>query len=135
MKLALRFAAVIVPLVLLEGVSRTAPAEGHAPGSLAALSIIAFGAIAMASAVLTCGAALSRLFRSSPPPVTISEKMMTKDVSMTVKLDAELRRQFMDQARQLDRPASQVLRELMRDFIRHQPQRGGALYHHRAELR
>jgi len=42
---------------------------------------------------------------------------MPKDAVFTMKLDAELRDAFMAAAAQADRPASQIVRELMRDFV------------------
>ncbi|MDR5172065.1 antitoxin of toxin-antitoxin stability system [Methylobacillus flagellatus] len=41
---------------------------------------------------------------------------MSKAV-FTMKLEAELRHEFMTEAANEDRPASQVMRELMRDYI------------------
>jgi hypothetical protein len=45
---------------------------------------------------------------------------MTKEAVFTMKLEADLRDEFMAEAQALHRPASQVLRDLMRDFIRTQ---------------
>lgn len=42
---------------------------------------------------------------------------MSKDAVFTMKLEPELRSDFMAEAATEDRPASQVLRELMRDYI------------------
>lgn len=42
---------------------------------------------------------------------------MPKEVVFTLKLESELRDQFMQAAAASHRPASQVVRELMRDFI------------------
>jgi len=42
---------------------------------------------------------------------------MAKDAVFTMKLDAELRDAFMAAAAQADRPASQIVREFMRDFV------------------
>lgn len=42
---------------------------------------------------------------------------MPKDAVFTLKLDAELRDKFMAEAEALDRPASQVVREMMREFV------------------
>ncbi len=47
---------------------------------------------------------------------------MSKDAVFTMKLEAELRDQFMAEAEASHRPASQVLRELMREFIERQRQ-------------
>lgn len=45
---------------------------------------------------------------------------MTKQAVFTMKLEAELRDEFMAEAEATHRPASQVLRELMREFIKRQ---------------
>lgn len=45
---------------------------------------------------------------------------MTKEAVFTMKLESELRDEFMAEAQALDRPASQVVRDLMRDFVRRQ---------------
>ncbi|BBD01211.1 MULTISPECIES: antitoxin of toxin-antitoxin stability system [Sphingobium] len=45
---------------------------------------------------------------------------MAKDALFTMKLEADLRDDFMAEASALHRPASQVLRELMRGFIHEQ---------------
>ena len=45
---------------------------------------------------------------------------MSKEAVFTMKLDSELRDRFMAEAEASHRPASQVLRELMRDFIQRQ---------------
>lgn len=42
---------------------------------------------------------------------------MPKDAVFTMKLDAELRDAFMAEAVKEDRPASQILRELMRGYV------------------
>lgn len=46
---------------------------------------------------------------------------MSKEAVFTMKLEAELRAEFMAAAA-ADRPASQVMRELMRDYIKRQRQ-------------
>lgn len=46
--------------------------------------------------------------------------MMPKEAVFTMKLEPELRAQFMAEAEAADRPASQVVRELMREFVRRQ---------------
>jgi predicted transcriptional regulator len=43
--------------------------------------------------------------------------MMTKAAVFTMKLEADLRNDFMAAAEATHRPASQVVRELMREFI------------------
>ena len=45
---------------------------------------------------------------------------MSKEAVFTMKLEPELRDEFMAEAEAAHRPASQVLRELMRDFVRQQ---------------
>ena len=45
---------------------------------------------------------------------------MPKEAVFTMKLDPELRAEFMAEAKAAHRPASQVIRELMRDFVRRQ---------------
>ena len=45
---------------------------------------------------------------------------MSKEAMFTMKLEPELRAEFMAEAETVHRPASQVLRELMRDFVQHQ---------------
>ncbi|MDO5693412.1 MAG: antitoxin of toxin-antitoxin stability system [Pseudomonadota bacterium] len=45
---------------------------------------------------------------------------MSKEAVFTMKLEPELRDAFMAEAQTLDRPASQVVRELMREFIARQ---------------
>ena len=47
---------------------------------------------------------------------------MSKEAVFTMKLEPELRAQFMAEAEASHRPASQVLRELMREFIERQRQ-------------
>jgi len=45
---------------------------------------------------------------------------MSKEAVFTMKLEPELRAQFMAAAAAAHRPASQVLRELMREFVQRQ---------------
>jgi predicted transcriptional regulator len=45
---------------------------------------------------------------------------MPKEAVFTMKLEAELREEFMAEAEAMHRPASQVLRELMREFVQRQ---------------
>ena len=47
---------------------------------------------------------------------------MAKEAVFTMKLESELREQFMAEAEASHRPASQVLRELMREFVDRQRQ-------------
>lgn len=45
---------------------------------------------------------------------------MSKEAVFTMKLEPELRAEFMAEAEVAHRPASQILRELMREFVRRQ---------------
>ncbi len=45
---------------------------------------------------------------------------MSKEAVFTMKLEPELRAEFMAEAEATHRPASQILRELMREFIQRQ---------------
>lgn len=45
---------------------------------------------------------------------------MAKEAVFTMKLEPELRADFMTETEAVHRPASQVLRELMREFVRRQ---------------
>nr|MBF0220912.1 antitoxin of toxin-antitoxin stability system [Desulfobulbaceae bacterium] len=47
---------------------------------------------------------------------------MPKEAVFTMKLEPELRSEFMAEAEAAHRPASQVLRELMREFVHRQRQ-------------
>ncbi|MGQ0708705.1 MAG: antitoxin of toxin-antitoxin stability system [Rhodoferax sp.] len=47
---------------------------------------------------------------------------MSKETVFTMKLEPELRAEFMAEAEASHRPASQILRELMREFVQHQRQ-------------
>ncbi|MBS0575153.1 MAG: antitoxin of toxin-antitoxin stability system [Proteobacteria bacterium] len=47
---------------------------------------------------------------------------MAKEAVFTMKLEPELRDQFMAEAEASHRPASQVVRELMREFVQRQRQ-------------
>lgn len=48
---------------------------------------------------------------------------MTKQAVFTMKLEADLRADFMAETDALHRPASQVVRELMREFVEQQRQK------------
>lgn len=48
---------------------------------------------------------------------------MTKEAVFTMKLEADLRADFMAETDALHRPASQVVRELMREFVERQRQK------------
>lgn len=43
---------------------------------------------------------------------------MAKEAVFTMKLEPELRDAFMAEALEVDRPASQIVRELMKDYLR-----------------
>lgn len=45
--------------------------------------------------------------------------MATKDVQISIKVERELRDEFVEAAAVAHRPAAQVMRELMRSFISH----------------
>ena len=45
---------------------------------------------------------------------------MSKEAVFTMKLEPELRAEFMAEAEAAHRPASQILRELMREFVQRQ---------------
>lgn len=45
---------------------------------------------------------------------------MSKEAVFTMKLEAELREAFLAEAEAAQRPASQVVRELMREFVKRQ---------------
>jgi len=47
---------------------------------------------------------------------------MSKDTVFTMKLEADLRAAFMAEAEANHRPASQIVRELMRDYVQKQRQ-------------
>ena len=47
---------------------------------------------------------------------------MPKEAVFTMKLESELRDQFMAEAEAVHRPASQLVRELMREFVERQRQ-------------
>ncbi|MGC5703858.1 antitoxin of toxin-antitoxin stability system [Pseudomonas sp. NFXW11] len=47
---------------------------------------------------------------------------MPKQAVFTLKLETELRDQFMAEAEAAHRPASQIVREMMRDFVQKQQQ-------------
>ncbi|MBK7469884.1 MAG: antitoxin of toxin-antitoxin stability system [Betaproteobacteria bacterium] len=47
---------------------------------------------------------------------------MSKEAVFTMKLEPELRAEFMAEAEASHRPASQILRELMREFVQRQRQ-------------
>jgi predicted transcriptional regulator len=47
---------------------------------------------------------------------------VSKDAVFTMKLEAKLRDEFVAEAEAVHRPASQILRELMREFVQRQRQ-------------
>src|ERR1700761_2455657 len=52
--------------------------------------------------------------------VVSTEVAMPKEAVFTLKLEADLRDQFMAEAEAVHRPASQLVREMMRDFVERQ---------------
>jgi predicted transcriptional regulator len=52
--------------------------------------------------------------------LTLKDTDMPKEAVFTMKLEAELRDDFMAEAEAAHRPASQVVRELMREFVQRQ---------------
>jgi predicted transcriptional regulator len=48
---------------------------------------------------------------------------MPKEAVFTIKLEPELRDAFMADAAELDRPASQIMRELFKDYLRKREER------------
>jgi len=44
---------------------------------------------------------------------------MTKDSGLRIRVERELREKFLALCREQDRPAAQVLREFMRDYLAH----------------
>lgn len=67
---------------------------------------------------------------------------MSKEAVFTMKLEPELRAEFMAEAEASHRPASQILRELMREFVQRQRQAreyeeflGGKVADARAQIR
>lgn len=50
--------------------------------------------------------------------------MGTKDVGLRIRVDRFLREQFVEACQSEDKPAAQVIREFMRDYVgRHPPER------------
>ena len=48
--------------------------------------------------------------------------MSTKDAGLRIRIDRNLRKRFLEVCRAQDRPAAQVIREFMRDYIdSHEP--------------
>jgi hypothetical protein len=48
-----------------------------------------------------------------------------KDAGLRIRVQRELRKKFLEACRAQDKPAAQVLREFMRDYVRqHPPQTG-----------
>ncbi|WP_246201864.1 antitoxin of toxin-antitoxin stability system [Budvicia diplopodorum] len=50
----------------------------------------------------------------------VGDSNMTKEAVFTLKLETELRDEFMAEAEALHRPASQIVREFMREFVQRQ---------------
>lgn len=61
---------------------------------------------------------------------------MSKEAVFTMKLESELRAEFMAEAEAAHRPASQVMRELMREFVQRQREAReyDAFLHRKVEL-
>lgn len=49
-----------------------------------------------------------------------TKRMARKDVAFKIRVEEELRRDFVEMCRSEDRPAAQVIREFMRDYIARQ---------------
>ena len=48
--------------------------------------------------------------------------MTTKDAGLRIRIDRNLRERFLDVCRAQDKPAAQVIREFMRDYVEsHEP--------------
>jgi hypothetical protein len=45
--------------------------------------------------------------------------MKTKDAGLRIRIDRELREAFVSACRAHDKPAAQVLREFMQDYVKH----------------
>ena len=60
---------------------------------------------------------------------------MPKEAVFTMKLETDLRDEFMTEAEACHRPASQVLRELMREFVERQREKRSydAFLHHKVD--
>lgn len=43
--------------------------------------------------------------------------MVTKDTGLRIRVDRQLRQDFVDACRAQDKPAAQVLREFMREYV------------------
>jgi predicted transcriptional regulator len=54
---------------------------------------------------------------------------MAKEAVFTMKLEPELRDAFMKAAEAVDRPASQIVREFMRDYVQQDPDYVAFLQH------
>ena len=54
-------------------------------------------------------------------PLDTLSDMKTKDVGLRIRLERDLRDAFVDACRAHDRPAAQVLREFIRDFVARHP--------------
>lgn len=49
--------------------------------------------------------------------VPIVSFAMNKSASMRIRIDPELHREFLDTCKQQDKPAAQVIREFMREYV------------------
>lgn len=61
---------------------------------------------------------------------------MSKEAVFTMKLEPNLRAEFMAEVEAIHRPASQVVREFMREFVKHQRQAReyDEFLHHKVEV-
>jgi len=50
--------------------------------------------------------------------------MKTKDAGLRIRIERDLRDAFVEACREKDKPAAQVLREFIRDFVLHNPAPG-----------
>ena len=58
---------------------------------------------------------------------------MSKDAVFTMKLEPQLRDAFIAEAEAAHRPVSQIVRDLMRDFVRRQREARGEAFDRNAE--
>jgi len=89
------------------------------------------GVLGAAGAVAELMAARRRFYAPGGLPVIMKTyipsnhliaggRAMSKEAVFTMKLETELRAEFMAEAEAAHRPASQILRELMREFVQRQ---------------
>ena len=56
--------------------------------------------------------------------------MANKETTFTFRVDAELKNTFVHEAQKNDRPASLLLRDFMREYVKQSKQREGQLQDH-----